>query len=164
MREHEENLVTPINMTCYLCNESLGSSLCNYCKSQFPFHNLDDNAFKIVIYEFQHGTISYDTDQLETLFFNPILDQHSSLSDPNSDLDPDLNNQNYASSASYCNYETAADLNGAIGGNNLISFSLFHLNARSLVKNQVTLAHLFMKLIQSLLNSLNRFLLRRSAK
>ena len=163
MREHEENLVTPINMT-YLCNESLGSSLCNYCKSQFPFHNLDDNAFKIVIYEFQHGTISYDTDQLETLFFNPILDQHSSLSDPNSDLDPDLNNQNYASSSSYCNYETAADLNGAIGGNNLISFSLFHLNARSLVKNQVTLAHLFMKLIQSLLNSLNRFLLRRSAK
>ena len=101
---------------------------------------------------------------LKHLFFNPILDQHSSLSDPNSNLDPDLNNQNYASSSSYCNYETAADLNGAIGGNNLISFSLFHLNARSLVKNQVTLAHLFMKPIQSLLNSLNRFLLRRSAK
>ena len=103
---------------------------------------MDDNAFKIVLYEFQHGTISYDTDQLETLFFNPILDQHSSFSDPNSDLDPDLNNQNYASSASYCNYETAEDLNGVIGGNNLISFSLFHLNARSLVKNQDALAHL----------------------
>ena len=28
----------------------------------------------------------------------------------------------------YCNYETAEDLNGVIGGNNLISFSLFHLN------------------------------------
>ena len=28
-----------------------------------------------------------------------------------------------------------------IGGNNLISFSLFHLNARSLVKNQDALAH-----------------------
>ena len=68
MREHQENLVTPINMTCYLCNESLGSSLCNYCKSQFPCHDLDDNAFKVVLYEFQHGTISYDTDQLETLF------------------------------------------------------------------------------------------------
>ena len=105
MREYQENLVTPINMTCYLCNESLGSSLCNYCKAQFPFHDLDDNAFKIVLYEFQHGTISNDTDQLEKLFFNPILDQHSSLSDRNSDLDPDLNNQNYASSASYCNYE-----------------------------------------------------------
>ena len=64
-RTRQENLVTPINMTCYLCNESL----CNYCKSQFPFHDLDDNAFKIVLYEFQHGTISYDTDQLETLFF-----------------------------------------------------------------------------------------------
>ena len=141
-REYQENLVTPINMTCYLCNESLGSSLCNYCKSQFPFHDLDDNAFKIVLYEFQHGTISYDADHLETLFFNPILDQHSTLSDPNSDLDPDLNNLNYASSASYCNYETAEDLNGVIGGNNLISFSLFHLNARSLVKNQDALAHL----------------------
>ena len=136
MREHEENLVTLINMTCYLCNESLGSSLCNYCKSQFPFQDLDGNAFKIVLYEFQHGTISFDTDQLETPFFNPILDQHSSLSDPNSDLDPDLNNQNYASSASYYNYETAENLNGVIGGNNLISFSLFHLNARSLVNNQ----------------------------
>ena len=144
MREYQENLVTPINMTCYLCNESLGSSLCNYCKSQFPFHDLDDNAFKIVLYEFQHGTISYDADHLETLFFqsNSFLDQHSTLSDPNSDLDPDLNNQNYASSASYCNYETAEDLNGVIGGNNLISFSLFHLNARSLVKNQDALAHL----------------------
>ena len=67
-REYQENLVTPINMTCYLCNESLGSSLCNYCKSQFPFHDLDDNAFKIVLYEFQHGTISCDADHLETLF------------------------------------------------------------------------------------------------
>ena len=92
MRERQKNLVTPINMTCYLCNESLGSSLCNYCKSQFPFHDLDGNAFKIVLYEFQHGTISYrDTDQLETLLFNPILDQHCSLiSDPNSDLYPDF--------------------------------------------------------------------------
>ena len=74
MRVHQ-NLVTPINMTCYLCNESLGSSLCNYCKSQFPFHDLDDIAFKIVIYEFQHGVINYDTDQLETLiqFLTNIL-------------------------------------------------------------------------------------------
>ena len=75
-------------MTCYLCNESLGSSLCNYCKSQFPFHDLDDNAFKIVLYELRHGTISYDADHLETLFLNSILDQHSTLSDPNGDLDP----------------------------------------------------------------------------
>ena len=67
-REYQENLVTPINMTCYLCNESLGSSQSNYCKSQFPFHDLDDNAFKIVLYEFQHGTIRYDADHLETLF------------------------------------------------------------------------------------------------
>ena len=132
----------PINMTCYLCNESLGSSLCNYWKSQYPFHYLDDNTFKIVLYEFQHETISYDTDQLETLFFNPILDQHFSLSDPNSDIDPDLNNQNYASSASYCNYETVEDLNGVIGGDNLISFSLFRLNAHRLVKNQDALLHL----------------------
>ena len=135
-REYQENLVTSIKMTCYLCNESLGSSLgsslCNYCKSQFPFHDLDDNDFKIVRYEFQHGSISYDADRLETLFFNPILDQLSTLSDPNSELDPDLNNQNYASLANYCNYETAEDLNGVIGGNKLISFSLFQLNARSL--------------------------------
>ena len=64
------------------------------------------------------------------------------LSDPNGDLDPGLNGQNYASSASYFNYETAEDLNGVMGDNNLISFSLFHLNARSVVKNQDALAHL----------------------
>ena len=44
MRGHKANQVT---LTCYLCNESLGSSLCNYCKSRFPFHDLDDNASKI---------------------------------------------------------------------------------------------------------------------
>ena len=65
-----------INITCDLCNESSGSSLCNYCKFQFPFHDLDDNAFKIVLYEFQHRRISYDPNDLETPFFNPILDQH----------------------------------------------------------------------------------------
>ena len=43
----QENLVTPIDMTCYLCSESLGFSLCNYCKCQFPFHDLDDNAYKV---------------------------------------------------------------------------------------------------------------------
>ena len=37
-RAHE-NLVTPINMTCYRCNESPGSSRCNYCKFQFPFNS-----------------------------------------------------------------------------------------------------------------------------
>ena len=57
------------------------------------------------------------------------------LSDPNGDLDPDLN-QNFASSTSYCNYETAEDLN------DLISFSLFSLNACSLFKNQDVLYHL----------------------
>ena len=58
-----------------------------------------------------------------------------------------LHNQNYASSASCCNYETAEYLNGVIGGNDLISFSLFHLNARSLVKNQDALAHLLASII-----------------
>ena len=33
-------------------------------------------------------------------------------------------------------------MNGVIDGNNLISFSLFHLNARSLVKNQDVLVYL----------------------
>ena len=65
---YQENLVTPINDLLPLQRITIGSSLCNYCKSQFPFHDLDDNAFKIVLYEFQHGTISYDTDHLEIFF------------------------------------------------------------------------------------------------
>ena len=36
-------------------------------------HIVDDNAFKIVLYEFQHGTISYDADHLETLFSTQFL-------------------------------------------------------------------------------------------
>ena len=77
---------------------------------------------------------------LKHFFFFFFLDQHSTLSDPNGDLDPDVNNQNYDSSVNYCNYETAEDLNEVIGSNNLISFSLFHLNAHSLVKTQDALA------------------------
>ena len=54
-REYQENLFTPINMTCYLCKESLGSSQCNYCKFLFPFHDLDDNAFKLSFMSFSMG-------------------------------------------------------------------------------------------------------------
>ena len=77
-------------MTCYLCNKSLGSSLCNTASFSFHFMIWMTLLLKLFFYEFEHGTISYDADHLETLFFNPILDQHSTLSDSNSDLDPDL--------------------------------------------------------------------------
>ena len=37
-----------------------------------PFHHLDDTAFNAALYEYEHGRLSFDTNRLETLIFNPI--------------------------------------------------------------------------------------------
>jgi hypothetical protein len=37
-----------------------------------PFHHLDDAAFNAVLFEYEHGPLSFDFDRLESLIFNPI--------------------------------------------------------------------------------------------
>ena len=125
-------------MNCNLSKKSVRTFLCDYCTAQFPFHSLDNDLFQIALYEFKYGTISYNLDQLESLFFNPILDHNTSLSDHMADLDPDTNNQNFIGNSTY---ETVDNLNEQISAE-LDSFSIFHLNARSLVKNHENLSHL----------------------
>ena len=125
-------------MNCNLCKKSVRTFLCDYCTAQFPFHSLVNDLFQIAPYEFKYGTISYNLDQLESLFFNPILDHNASLSDHMADLDPDTNNENFIGNSTY---ETVDNLNEQISAE-LDSFSIFHLNARSLVKNHENLSHL----------------------
>ena len=125
-------------MNCNLCKKSVRTFLCDYCTAQFPFHSLDNDLFQIALYEFKYGTISYNLDQLESLFFNPILYHNTSLSDHMADLDRDTNNQNFIGNSTY---ETVDNVNEQISAE-LDSFSIFHLNARSLVKNHKNLSHL----------------------
>ena len=53
-----------------------------------PFAHLDE-AFNLVIYEQQHGSIHFDEDRLLYLHYNPLVnDTQLTLSN---NLDPDLN-------------------------------------------------------------------------
>jgi hypothetical protein len=97
--------------------------------SILPFYHLNDNSFNKLIYEQTYGTLKFDEDRLESLFFNPI-DQPKSNDVFSSYLDPDLNAFQHSAS----NYMVEDELNTKLDDNNN-SFSLLHLNARSLLGN-----------------------------
>jgi len=124
-------------MICNLCKKPVRSFLCDNCKAQFPFHNLDDDLFKIALYELKNGPISYDPDKMDSLFYNPIFDRDTYLRDRIADLDPDVNHSNYTGN---CEFSTVDELNERLSTN--LNFSIFHLNVRSLVKNHEDLSHL----------------------
>ena len=94
-------------MICNLCKKPVRSFLCDYCKAQFPFHDLDNDLFKIVLYELKNGSISYDPDKMDSLFYNPILDCDTHLRDRIADLDPDMNHFNYIGN---CEFSTVDEL------------------------------------------------------
>ena len=120
-----------------LCKKPVRSFLCHNCKAQFPFHNLDDELFKIALYELKNGPMSYDPDKMDSLFYNPIFDRDTYLRDRIADLDPDVNHLNYTGN---CEFSTVDELNERLSTN--LNFSIFHLNVRSLVKNHEDLSHL----------------------
>ena len=99
--------------------------------------SLDNNLFEIVLYELKNGSISYDPDKMDSLFYNPILDRDTHLRARIADLDPDMNHLNYIGN---CEFSTVDELNERLFAN--LSFSVLHLNARSLVKNHEDLSHL----------------------
>ena len=74
---------------------------------------------------------------MDSLFYNPILDCDTHLRDRIADLDPDMNHFNYIGN---CEFSTVDELNERFFAN--LSFSVLHLNARSLVKNHEDLSHL----------------------
>ena len=67
---------------------------------------------------------------MDSLFYNPILDRDTHLRDRIAELDPDMNHLNYIGN---CEFSTVDELNERFFAN--LSFSVLHLNARSLVKN-----------------------------
>ena len=73
----------------------------------FPFSELDDQEFNLLIFEMQNGSIKYNADRLDCLHFNPFLqgDNYLTLS---SDLDPDLNMFNHTND---CNYYVEEQFN-----------------------------------------------------
>ena len=124
-------------MICNLCKKPVRSFLCDNYKAKFPFHNLDDDLFKIALYQLKNGPISYDPDKMDSLFYNPIFDRGTYLCDRIADLDPDVNHLNYTGN---CKFSTVDKLNERLSTN--LNFSIFHLNVRSLVKNHEDLSHL----------------------
>ena len=59
-------------------------------QSILPFNHLDANSSNIALYEMSHKTLNYNSDRIESLFFNPI--EQPGLFDPFSNyLNPDSN-------------------------------------------------------------------------
>jgi hypothetical protein len=57
-----------------------------------PFHHLDDAAFNAVLFEYEHGPLSFDFDRLESVIFNPIEHLPSVMENYFiNNLDPDIN-------------------------------------------------------------------------
>ena len=68
-----------------------------------PFHHLDDAVFNAVLFEYEHGPLSFDFDRLESLIFNPIEHLPSVMENYFiNNLDPDINfNQLMPPNSSY---------------------------------------------------------------
>ena len=41
--------------------------------ASLPFSHLDDNNFRLTLYEMKNGPISFDSERLDSLKFNPLL-------------------------------------------------------------------------------------------
>lgn len=74
---------------CNICNVKGRFKLCGECRALSPFHDLDEEMFRVAIFEFQAGTIRYNLDQREKRYFNPFQAMESCfLSSLPTDLDP----------------------------------------------------------------------------
>jgi hypothetical protein len=114
-------------------------------QSVLPFYHLDDSLFNLMLYESTHGPVNINANRLETLLFNPI--DQAEVSTRNSHLnylDPDLN---FSSHLHPSDYMVEGEINQqVISSAKNITFSLMHLNARSLIGNfdkfKLLLSHL----------------------
>ena len=60
--------------------------------SSLPFYNLDDDQFRLTLYEFMNGgTINFDPDRLAQLKFNPLLCESYKNFSLCKDNNPDMN-------------------------------------------------------------------------
>ena len=99
------------------------------------FVHLDDQEFELVIFKLNQGLIDFDTDCLETLYFNPLNSKNSTAQ--TFDIDPDQQLFTRVQS----NYYVPDQFN-EISMQYNPSLSLLHINARSLIQNQPKLVEL----------------------
>ena len=109
----------------------------------FPFNDLDDADFNLAIYEMQNGPVRYDADRLASLSFNPLLHNIRTNLARSFDLDPDTNLRDLFSDD--CEYFIEDQFNDMLSSEDsriCDSFSLLHLNIRSLQCNASNLTDL----------------------
>ena len=101
-------------------------------QSVLPFNHLDDSSFNLALYELSHGLLNCDVDRLETFLFNPT--ERPELCNPlSSHLDPDSNFLTRLPSSKYLVEEEINNRFASV--NNIPSFSIVHLDTRSLLGN-----------------------------
>ena len=105
-----------------------------------PFYNLDDDQFRLTLFEFMNGgTINFDPDRLAQLKFNPLLCESYKNFSLCKDNDPDVN---FYLENSSCKYYTEDSFKNMLAENqsrlNLkcgtleTGLSFLHVNIRSL--------------------------------
>lgn len=71
-------------------------------ENTLPFHHLDDDSFRFVLYEQFNGSIHFDVDRLSSLKFNLLLSEvNRKLLTPRNDFDPDTNFYNDSFNCEY---------------------------------------------------------------
>ena len=107
-----------------------------------PFYGLDDIEFNLEFFELQNGPINFNYDRLISLNYNPLLSCANHRSILSNDLDPDANF--YGSLDNHYDYFIEDQFNSMLKSQKFSdqSFSLFHLNIRSLECNLHNLTNL----------------------
>ena len=101
-------------------------------QSFLPPYHLDDISYKLALYELTHGSVNIDPIRLESLLFNPIDHPEATHSYLNN-VDPDAN---FPFRRTISNYMVEESINDQLISKSLNeTFSLMHLNARSLIGN-----------------------------
>ena len=93
-----------------------------------PFYDLDDESFRLSIYEINNGPVRYSPDRLNSLYFNPINTENFTRN--TFDIDPDQQFFSAVDSPFFIQ-----DQFNEIISIQKSSFSLLHLNIRSMNQN-----------------------------
>ena len=114
---------------------------------ELPFTHLNEEDFRLAIFEQLNGPIRYDPDRLASLRFNPLLSETYKKFSLSSHHDPDAN---FFTELVDCEYYTEENFNEMLHQKNISEvnncLSLLHLNIRSLHRNLDSLTTLLKNL------------------
>ena len=114
---------------------------------ELPFIHLNEEDFRLAIFEQLNGPIRYDPDRLASLRFNPLLSETYKKFSLSSHHDPDAN---FFTELVDCEYYTEENFNEMLHQKNILEvnncLSLLHLNIRSLHRNLDSLTTLLKNL------------------